>query len=184
MSDNFAFSTGINYNSVGGTVKYDTTIVLNWDDTDYKIVETKDATPEVLFKVSYLGIPISIKGKTKEIGYITYFGRLGVEPTFAIGSKADIVQGNIYLKDDASNAKLYNKDKTDLNISNINVFNIGWQVGGGIEYSLGGSTALIVEVLYSSNFISMVKNEVTENYNKTDINVKNSMISLKAGIKF
>ena len=72
-----------------------------------------------------------------------------------------------------------NKSKVD----NINLFNVGWHVGGGIEYSLGGSTSLIAELLFSQNFISMTKDNITKQ-TENHMSVTNSLIGLKVGIKF
>lgn len=183
LSDNFAFTTGLNVNNIGGTVKYDNPINLTWDGVEYAWMKDGTENPEVFYKVSYLEIPLSIKGKTEEIGYITYFGRLGASPSLAISSKADIIHGKAIESTNDDGSFNYVKDKEDLSIGeNINLFNIGWHVGGGIEYSLGGSTSVIVEALYQQNFLSVVDDNVTGTY--PTVGVKNSLIVLKAGIKF
>lgn len=173
IAENFAFSTGFNIDQVGGSIRYDENINLNWDKKDYSILP--DA--KVTYKIQYLELPITIKGKTKEIGYITYFGKIGINPMIAVKSRADI-DGTVY---DGSTLV---SDKTDLNIKeNINMFNIGWHLGGGIEYSLGGTTSIIAELQYTNNFLSFTNKNVTvPTGNSVDITV--SMITLKAGIKF
>ena len=177
LSDVFTLTTGINSNYLGGAVRYKDPITLNWDDKDYNI--SKDA--KITYKIQQLEIPISIKGKTQEIGYITYFGRLGMSPAIVIKSRADI-EGTVM--DPENKLVTDEEDLVDLNIKkNINPFNIGWHVGGGIEYSLGGSTSVIAELMFSQNFLSMTKDNITE---PTDNSVKltNSFVVLKAGIKF
>lgn len=173
LTENFAFSTGINMNYLGGSIKYIDPIALKWDEVTYQI--NKNA--EVFYKVQYLEIPLSIKGKTQEIGYITYFARLGVNPSFAITTRADI--------DGAPTDSTHiNLDLTDLNIKdNINPLNMGWHVGGGIEYSLGGTTSLIAELIFSQNFISMTQDNITKPTGN-NVSVTNSLITVKAGIKF
>jgi len=84
---------------------------------------------------------IFLKGKTQEIGYITYFAKLGVNPSVALKTRADI---------DGDVTGAPGKDLKDLNIKdNINPLSMGWHVGGGIEYSLGGTTSLIAELIFS-----------------------------------
>lgn len=175
LTDNFTFTTGLNMNYLGGSVSYKDSVKLNWDEKTYLV----NNTPEVTYNVQYLEIPISFKGKTQEIGYITYFGRLGASPMIALKSRANI-DGEV--KNDG--VSLTEDEKSDLNIKeNINLFNIGWHVGGGIEYSLGGSTAIIAEILFSQNFLSMTKDNVTSDTSK-DVNVSNGLMVLKVGIKF
>ena len=171
LSENFAFSTGINMNYLGGTIKYSDPIALKWDEVTYQI--NKEA--EVAYKVQYLEIPISIKGKTQEIGYITYFAKLGVNPSVALKTRADI---------DGDVTGEPGKDLKDLNIKdNINPLSMGWHVGGGIEYSLGGTTSLIAELIFSQHFISMTQDNIT-NPSGNNVSVTNSLITVKAGVKF
>jgi hypothetical protein len=176
LSDAFTFTTGINSNYLGGTVRYKDPIALEWDEQEYQI--SKEG--EVTYRVQYLETPFSIKGKTQEIGYITYFGRLGMNPAIAIKSRADI-KGTVI---NSKNEAVTGDDLLDLNIKkNINFFNIGWHVGGGIEYSLGGSTSVIAELMFSQNFLGMTKNNITEPTGN-DVKLTNSFMVLKAGIKF
>ncbi|MBN2668551.1 MAG: PorT family protein [Bacteroidales bacterium] len=174
MSDNFTFTTGLNMVQYGGNIKYVDAINLTWDDAKYTVA------PDgiVKYKINYLEFPISLKGKTQEIGYITYFGRLGANPAIAIKTRAE-VEGIV-----VDESLVVQTDLTDLNIKeNINFFNVGWHVGGGIEYSLGGSTAVIAEVMYSQNFLNIVKDNVT-GISGNNVGINSSMIILKAGIKF
>ncbi len=177
LSEKFTFTTGINSNYLGGIVSYKDPIALEWDKNTYTI--NKDAN--ITYRVQYLETPISIKGKTQEIGYITYFGRLGASPAIAIKSRADI-EGKVF--DSKGIPVTEVDDLQDVNIKeNINFFNIGWHVGGGIEYSLGGSTSVIAELMFSQNFLSMTKDNITEPTGN-NVNLTNSFIVLKAGIKF
>ncbi len=173
LSENFAFSTGLNMNYTGGAIKYNENINLNWDNKTYDIAENST----VDYKIQYLELPISIKGKTQEIGYITYFARLGVNPSIAVKSRADI-DGTVM---DGTTTVT---DLSDLNIKdNISLFNVGWHVGGGLEYSLGGTTSVIGELTYSHNFLSMTNDNITKPTGNT-VNVTNSLITIKVGIKF
>lgn len=173
LTDNFCFTTGVNLNYVGGSVIYKDAIQLRWDEVEHNIM----AGSEVSYKIQYVEVPISIKGKTQEIGYITYFGRLGAQPSIAVKSRADI---------DGIAMKGVEKvtDLEGLNVKeNINLFNVGWHVGGGIEYSLGGSTSLIAEALFTQNFISMTKDNITDKTGN-HMSITNSMVMVKVGIKF
>lgn len=172
VAENFAFSTGLNILETGGTILYNDSIKLNTNDGLYDL----SAGSRVSYKLRYLELPISIKGKTKEIGYITYFAKVGASPMFVIKSRAD-VDGTVK---DENNAIV--DDRNDLNIKDdINFFNIGFHVGGGMEYSLGGSTSVIAEIQYTNNFLDVTKDN--EDYNNK-VAVTNGMVVLKVGIKF
>jgi len=174
FSDNFSFTTGININSTGGTIKYLNPIVLKWDGVDYNLGEDS----EVFYKIKQLEIPFSIKGRTQKIGYFTYFAKLGMSVSFVISSKADIVTGA------ATDAKGNTVDDTkDLNIKdNINTFNMGWHIGGGFEYYLGGTTAIITEIFFANNFMDLAKNNITGD--GPEVGLRTSMVVFKTGIKF
>jgi len=172
VAENFSFSTGINILETGGTIKYNESIKLNTIDGLYTLSEGS----KVFYKLRYLELPVSIKGKTKEIGYITYFAKVGASPMFAIKSRAN-VDGTVI----DENAKAI-EDKNDMNIKDdINWFNIGFHVGGGMEYSLGGTTSVIAEIQYTNNFLDITKDN--EDYNNK-VSVTDGMVVLKVGIKF
>ena len=96
-----------------------------------------------------------------EIGYTKFFAHLGLNA--AINIKAS--------------ANLTNTDRNDLNISEeIKFYNLGYYVGGGIEYSLGGTTAIVVGLTYKNGFVDVTSDE---NNKATSENV-----SLRLGILF
>jgi len=175
LTDNFTFSTGLNILGTGGDILYAESIKMNTTDGLY----TLDPNSKVSYRLRYLETPFSIKGRTQEIGYITYFAKVGVSPMLLIQSRADI-EGHVLDNNDAPITDI--KMQQELNIKNdINFFNIGFHIGGGIEYSLGGSTAIIAELLYTNNFLDVTKDK--KDYNN-QISVTNGMVVFKAGIKF
>ncbi|PIY03743.1 MAG: hypothetical protein COZ21_08445, partial [Bacteroidetes bacterium CG_4_10_14_3_um_filter_31_20] len=86
FSKNFAFSTGIAYTNLGGSLKYLDSIPKFEADTIYSLVKNT----VVKYKTSFIEIPLSLKGKTNEIGYITYFLKAGISPQFRFKAKGDI----------------------------------------------------------------------------------------------
>jgi hypothetical protein len=175
LTDNFAFSTGVNVIENGGVLKYSQMIKLQTNDGLYQL----DSTATVFYKLRYLELPLSIKGKTKEIGYITYFGKAGLSPMISIRSRADVSDTEVKNIDN-NNAIV--DDLENLNIKDeINIFNFGLHLGAGIEYSLGGSTAVVVEVQFHNNFLDMTKDNSEQNNTSS---ITSSLLQLKAGIKF
>ena len=157
FAENYAFSTGLSINNLGGKLQYAESVVF-YINTD--TVEVPPANT-ITYNLQYLNIPFGLKFKTNEIGYVTYFANVGVTPMINIRSKAS----------DAS--RTIDKD----NISgDIAPFNMNYFINLGIQYSLGGSSALIGGLGYSSGFMDVTTLET----DKITINT----ISIKFGILF
>ncbi|MEO8589449.1 MAG: porin family protein [Flavobacteriales bacterium] len=116
---NYFFSTGLFLNNLG--VKTKTTIL----DTVYK----SEA------KLQFVELPITIKLKTSEIGYMTYFGQIGFDTGIVVAAKAKPEGGEF-------------EDISD----NTNILRIALVVGAGLEYNFSGSTSALLGVKYSNGF--------------------------------
>ncbi|MCX6333928.1 MAG: porin family protein, partial [Bacteroidia bacterium] len=92
---NYAFSTGINLISAGGRLvsKRNTDFELS-DNHDLQLV-TVNQNDAIVYKVQYLSVPIGLKLQTNQIGYITFFTDLGIDPKIAVGRKVDIPANDI-----------------------------------------------------------------------------------------
>ncbi len=168
FTDNFSFSTGINVNEVGGTVKYPKEMYFNYED----ILDTLPKNSKVAYKIRYVEIPISLKGKTNEIGYFTYFMKAGISPMFRWKAR-----GDIYKVINSKEVKI-----EDVNIKDeVSTFNLSFHVGAGMEYSLGGNTALIAEVIYYNGLIDFTPDETDKMNNYT---ILTHQLMLKVGVKF
>ena len=157
---NYAFSTGITINNTGGKQKFKDSVFFNHNDT---LLLANDAS--VSYKLQYLTIPLSLKFTTNEIGYITYYGQLGLTTQIRVKSTADIAANNYGI------AAEKNKEDTRL-------FNVGYHIGAGIQYSLGGNTALVLGLIYNNGFTDVTNIKGCDD--KTVIN----NITLKVGIIF
>jgi len=157
FAENYAFSTGVSINNIGGKLEYADSITFNLSPNDI----TVPATSEITYLLRYINIPIGLKFKTNEIGYTTFFANLGITPMISIRNSATDLS-EILFKEDIS------EDITNLN---MNYF-----ISMGVQYSLGGSTALIGGLGYSSGFMDVT----TRAYDKITINT----FSLRVGILF
>ena len=157
FAENYAFVMGFGINNIGGKLLYaDSTIFLSKGDT--LLLEPGQSAK---LNLQYIDIPIGLKLKTEEMGYATYFLQLGFNPMFRLNAKAT--------SDDAS------FDKEDIGESTI-LFNLGYHVGVGVEYKLGGSTALIGGVRWTGGLTDVTDNDRA--------NVKTNAISINLGILF
>jgi hypothetical protein len=157
FAENYAFSTGLTINNIGGKLQYADTVAFSVNIGTVKVPPGNTIT----YNLQYIDIPLGLKFKTNEIGYITYFANLGITPMLNIRSRASDV------------SKKIEKD----NISQeINSLNMNYFINVGIQYSLGGSSAIIGGLGYSSGFMDVTALE-------TDKVTVNSF-TIKLGILF
>ena len=140
FAENYAFVLGVGINNLGGNLLYaDSTEFSSKGET--LLVEPNQS---VKLNLQYIDIPIGLKLKTEELGYATYFLQLGFNPMINLNAKASSEDGSF--------------DKVDVKESIIS-FYLGYHVGIGLEYKLGGSTALIGGVRWSSGFTDVTDND-------------------------
>ena len=106
------------------------------------------------FKVQYVNIPLFIKMKTDEIGYLTYFGQFGLNTS--IKTKARSKDAIEIL----SGTNISPADFEDLDVdSEIGLIKLAGSIGGGFEYNLSESTSLSVAVNFDYGFTSLTKKD-------------------------
>ncbi len=132
----YAFATGLSIGSQGGGLSFDEMKTMHV----YDGIDTIPVGATVNYKLNYITLPLGLKFTTNQIGYATYFAQVGFTCRFNVQAKATSSAMN--LKDD--------------NISKeINLFNVGYHFGGGMEYSLGGQTAVTVGIIYTNGFVDL-----------------------------
>lgn len=137
LTDNFAFQTGLRFNNMGGSLKYlDTLPAFVTADSTYKLMPGSI----IEYKTQYVGIPLYIKGKTNEIGGIFYFLKAGVVPSFRYSAKANVTVNS-------------NDDARD----EMRGIYTSFELGGGLEYVLGGNTRVLAEIVFSNGLTDATK---------------------------
>lgn len=134
---NYAFVSGLSLTSLGGNLMYTDSASLSTSSGNNVIIPNNTT---VAYNLTYLSIPVALKLKSNEIGYITYYAQMGFTPQFNIGSRA------------TSTDDLLNKDNVS---KEINLFNLSYFFGGGIEYNIGGQTSLITGIFFNNGFIDV-----------------------------
>ncbi len=158
FADRYAIFTGLSINNLGGNLMY--------KESGHEL-ETRDSTyviksgTSIKLKAQYLCVPVGLKFKTNEIGYLTFVAQVGVS-------------GYIRLKGSAWNDS-YNIDK-ETATQQFNFAFASYHIGAGIEYSLGGSSCLQAGIIYMNGF--------TEAYKAGYGNVSVGSLSLRLGIVF
>ncbi len=137
FAEGYAISSGINLLHTGGKLKY--RYIRDGLDTDKR----RD------YSLRYLQVPVTIKLRTDEIGYITYYGQFGLGVGFNTKAQAD--------------ERIPQPDGTvvsarDVDISDeITFMRASLIIGAGVEYSLGGRTSLMGGLVFNNGFTNALK---------------------------
>lgn len=150
FGDNYAFSTGLHINTTKGSVKYKDVAYPNEDRSI-----NAPASTEATYALKYIDIPLTLKLKTNEIGYITYYGQFGLGLGVNIKARQDIE--TTY---GPSNQTLNDED-IDI-ASDIRLFRTALVVGAGIEYGISGNTAIQVGFTFNNGFSNILSGNVPE----------------------
>ena len=157
FTENYAFSTGVSINNISGAL---ITTAPREMETESGTIALADDT-KAIYKLQYVNVPLGLNLRTNPIGYWTFNSRVGVTSAFNVKSRIDSKENDI------NNGDLQEE---------INLYNLGYHFGAGVEYSLGGSSALSLMVMYRNYFLDITKSE--------DDNMTFSNISLKVGLIF
>ncbi|MCC7231904.1 MAG: PorT family protein [Bacteroidia bacterium] len=154
FSEQYAFATGIDIAYRGGKLT-STTTLKNSQNQDSTIKASSE------FNIQFIELPLTLKLKTKEIGYLTYFLQVGVAPGINIRARADQSLTT------ESNQQRTTSSSDDQDVKdNINNFNLSMIIGGGVEYTLSGSTVLLAGVQFNNGFMDVFDGpgKVNSNY--------------------
>jgi opacity protein-like surface antigen len=172
ISDVAWFSTGLQIDYDGGKWKSanDTSIgyFINGDNElleseEYLLNGTADSTaiynkyiPHTIksraYRSTYLTIPLALRLKTKEIGYMTYYGGFGFLASIHLKSKGD---------DEVINqvtGTSSNFEKIDIS-KDMNIMRLGLTLSGGVEINLSGSTSVLLGLTFNQFFLNNVKGD-------------------------
>jgi len=156
FAPNYALMTGISIDNKGGILTFENEKKLKISGTD----TTLNPGSTVHYKLQYINIPLGLKLKTNEIGYLTFFTHLGIN-------------GGINIK---ATGEVDDFELDNENISEeISLFNLGYYIGAGVEYSIGGNSAIILGLTYTNGFI-----DITTDTDKVTL----SNFAIRIGILF
>lgn len=140
--ENYAIVGGLNFAfNQGGTLRHEQggNFWSKSELSDSALMELPDGV-NLKYHIQYLEIPFGLKMRTKEFGYLRYFAEI---PVFTLGFKLQ-ARGDV---------KGTTVDRERENITpDVNLFNLTWGFGGGVQYALSESTALIGGIIYRQGF--------------------------------
>jgi len=140
-NDNYLFSTGFTLNHSGGSLKYPSA----YQTGGTPAWQAGDAEAKYSFR--YIDIPLAIKLRTNEVGYLHYYGMFGASTGFNIGAKREIEYSTGFTEEEES--------FTD----DVNLFRAGLIIGGGVEFNLSGNTYLMAGLTYHNGFTNILKGD-------------------------
>lgn len=189
LAKNYSFLTGVEVNYAGGAI--------NYKDAHSVYYKLNDSTALYLksreYKQQYITIPLALKLKTNEIGYMTYFGQIGVDASFKIKGRAND-EGTLYSADSTGAWTVmgieHSENEVDI-MKQVQLFRIALNVGVGVEWNIAGNTSLLFAVNYNNGFTNYFYNK-TKDENKLKDNTgekleekaSSNYVALTVGVLF
>lgn len=135
-NQNYYFSTGIFVMNTGGKLTHQYFNNAPGSDTLQSTVRAST------YRFNYVNIPITMMLRTNEIGYLTYFARVGFDAGFNIKATADyedrFADGQVVSAED--------EDASDF----VGLFRAGLHIEGGIEYNFSGTSRFLVSLEWNN----------------------------------
>jgi hypothetical protein len=161
FTPNYSFSTGLNLLNAGGRTVSTDTVIMQFANFNSEVLPGDP----VVYKIQYLSIPLGLKMQTNEIGYVSFFTDIGLDPKIVVGGKADIPSLDITGENASGELKL---------------FNLSYHISAGIDYSIGGTNALVLALSFDNNFFDITKDVGNQRNDK----ISHKILSFRIGIIF
>lgn len=136
FAENYAFTSGLGFAfNHGGTLRYD-------PEDDYWKTNLSVQNADLKYSVQYIEVPVGLKMRTRQFGYISYYGEPYIMFGFRSQSRGDIKGTEI----------------NDIDIKEfVTPLSMSWGLGVGGEYGVSESTSLIFGLYFQNMFTDMTK---------------------------
>lgn len=181
---NYALSTEFLFSHVHNKFQFEQPMYQSSDVDNNGKIDTFNLV-SARFRSQYLQIPLSMKFRTKEIGYLTYWAQFGVGPGFLISAKADY-EGvepvgdyeDLPVNDKSSDVYHLADVKTGASFDDkVFFFRFPVIIGAGIDYKMAGNASLHLGL--------RIENSFSDVFLKDDaVKLNNNLISLSTGVFF
>ena len=157
FAENYSFVSGLGFAfNQGGTLKYDNeTIIWKQSDLEPPLTDTLSKGANLKYGIQYIEIPLGLKMTTKEFGYFSFFA----EPSISLNLKTK-ARG-------AVEAVGIQEEKINIG-DEVKAIALSWGIGGGVEYHVSTSTALVAGIFYQNIFTDITSNNSIDVKNKTN----------------
>jgi hypothetical protein len=161
LRDHYAITASPMISNFGGKLRY--TVL----EAGYGVVDR-----EREYRLRYFEFPMGFKLQSSEIGYFSYFGRIGFSPGFNLKAV-----GNDSFVQDQTRVTLERDIKGD-----IPLVRLAFLIGAGTEYSLGGRATLVGGLTYNNGFTNNLSGR--NNINEAFQSATASYITVNLGVLF
>lgn len=174
--ENYALISGVNFAfNQGGTLRHEEGGNF-WSKSELSDTALTALPNGVNLKyhIQYIEIPVGIKMRTKEFGYIRYFAEI---PLFSLGVK-------VQARGDVKGTNSLDRERENIK-KDVNLLNLNWGFGGGIHYALSEDSALIGGLYYQQGFADVTDDKAikTSGVKENSKGIIKS-ITLRIGILF
>ncbi|HCS19051.1 MAG TPA: hypothetical protein DIW47_00555 [Bacteroidetes bacterium] len=172
FAKNYALNIEVNHTTQGYK-----TIADSISHTNLTNETTKFANVTIDYRIRAFQVPISLKLRTNEIGYMRYFGQLGIAPTFAYKTIFADIDPAVFPKADDNVDRQVNDTKNDFDYAdpqvsndnkgsfleedNISGFRLPLIIGAGAEWNVSGNTAITFGIRYEYGLVNVMRAEET-----------------------
>ena len=136
-SDNYMIVTGLTISTAGGSLVYNTPVPFG--------PKQLPGGTTVNYYLQNLEVPLALKMRTRNFNRMRYFAQFGLTNWFNLKTKATSNE-----EGSSTRKEVIRKE--------IRFYNIGLNVGAGLEYELGRGNALTGGLIYSSGFVDATRN--------------------------
>jgi len=175
---NYAVSFELLMSNINGSIRLTEDQIFAADTTN-KVVSDLSYT----YRNQFVELPVSLKLRTREIGYMTYWANFGTAPGFLIKSRATI-DGNLpdVIDDLDPTGYLVNDDEGDDFTTNnfddkVSLIRVPLIIGAGVDYQLAGNALLHGGIRFSNSFTDMLLKD-------KNVSGQQKYISLTVGVFF
>lgn len=159
FSKNVAITSGLLFTQTTGKIEYQDSLGLN-----YVRVENGISTDEKAYRLhsrtyvfNSIDIPLKFKFRTPELGYMTYYGELGVTANILTSAWA---RKNLITQNQGDGKTLLSDNESKLDANDESKFyRLGVNFGAGVEWNVAGNTSLLMGVNGNLAFTNLLKKE-------------------------
>jgi hypothetical protein len=123
--------------------------------------------------LQYLELPLTLKMRTNEMGYLRYFAQAGFMPALNLRAKGNI---DTFV---TTGSTVVSRINNDIKLTDVNTFMTYVVAGAGAEYNPGGHSRFIFELLFQKGFTNIWSRD-----NNSNFNTKPFQIGLNIGVLF
>jgi hypothetical protein len=136
LMENYAILTGFNINFNGGKLAYPYLTDIAGDST---VLGTLNRN----YNLKYIQIPLCLKMQADISEKVRIFGKIGLGTAFLLNAKAK----DVFIYDSGEIPETTNDIENEISLMRESLI-----LGGGVEFILKGSTALVVDLTYDNGF--------------------------------